>query len=202
MNAPSPEGKVRMGRFLLVTAPATAACLGVVACIALGWVSVSLATVRPLELATSEGTAESLDLSLGTDASVTGLLVAREPRAVAVMQVRRGDLHDLCLVPRITLPVVGELGSLRIATGRHVVLGTVALAATKGSLGGIDLPVTVIGGASGEDLAPGAFSARTVPGTGDVRLEEMSLQAYGLVLEDGIDMRSLTLRPALGDQAC
>lgn len=185
-----------------MTGPATVACLAVVAGIALGWVSVSLATVRPLDLDTSAGSAESMRLSVGTDVSVTGLAVAGAPRVVTVMQVRHGDLDDLCLVPRITLPLLGELGSLRISTGRHVALGGVTLAATRGSLGAVDLPATVVGGAAAEGETPGGFSVRTQPGAGDVRLEEMSLEAHGLVLEDGLSLRSLRLSPRLGDQQC
>lgn len=196
------QGGVRVGRFLLLTAPATVACLAVVAGIALGWVSVSLATVRPLDLDTSAGSAESMYLSMSTDASVTGLAVAGAPRMVAVVQVRKGDLDDLCLVPRITLPVLGDLASLRISTGGHVALGAVTLAATRGSLGAVDLPATVVGGPSPDPQSPGGFSVRTQAGADGLRLEAMSLEAYGLVLEDGLSLRSLRLSPRLGDQHC
>lgn len=195
------EGGARLGRFLLLTGPAGVACLGVVAGIALGWISVAFATVEPMQVVSTSGTADRLQLGLGSDRSVTGLAVTGRARPAAVLRLGEGELEDLCLVPRLRLPGLGEVASLRIATGRRVGLADTTLAAAEGRLGGLDVPRATIGPAPVGSGGAG-FTVANDPSAGDVRLHDADLAAYGLVLDGGLDLRSLTLRPALGEQGC
>jgi len=195
-----PVGGTRPLRFLVVAAPATGACLGLVAGIALGYVSVAFAAARPFDVATRHGDADSLYFALDTDSAITGLSMG-DPRSAALVEVTDGRLDDLCLTPRLDLPIVGRLASLKIASGGRVGLGDTTLAAGESQVGGLGVPHLDVG-ARGDGEHPGAFSLRAGGDGEPVKLDGVDLRAYGLVLEGGIRLRTLALRPALGDQNC
>lgn len=196
-----PEGGVRVLRFLAVAGTSTLGALGVLAGIVLGWISVAFATTQPIDIQTSAGTADSVYLSPSRDVDITGIDSVSEPRSAGLVRVHGSVLADLCLIPRVELPIIGGIGSLRITSSRPVGLSDVSLAATEGNLAGLDLPATVVGRADGPAGSPGGF-ALSSEGDGDVRLGPSALQAYGLVLHDGISLRSLTLRPGLRGLEC
>ena len=125
----APRGGVRPWRFLMVTAPATVACLAVVAGIVLGYVSVAIAGSQPLDMTTSHGTGDSMRIAAASDDLVTGLDVDSDLRATAKITVESPSLDDLCLLPRVTLPLIGDVGWLRINSDSEVDLGSVVLAA-------------------------------------------------------------------------
>lgn len=188
-------------RFLVVALPAFAACAGIGAAIVLGYLTVSLASARPIEITSSYGDADALSLVMSTDREITGLDMG-SARPQAMVQVTGAKFDDLCLVPRLELPIFGGLASIRLRTGDEVGLRDVTLSAAQ-ARAGIDLPATVIGAAAGErGLTPGGFMIETAQTSGEVKFEKVQMQAYGLVLADGITLRSLNVRPALGDQHC
>jgi len=193
----SHEGGVRLGRFLLVTAPATVACLAIGAGVILGYISVAIAASHPLDMTTTHGTGDSLQVALSADDLVTGLDVDADLRAVARITVDSPKLDDLCLLPRVTLPFVGDVGWLRINSSDRVNLGSVVLAAGKSSLAGLSLPQTSAGGS--EDGF--ALDSRG-KGAGEIVMDGLDLQAYGLVLRKGIMMRSLSLTLGRGEASC
>jgi hypothetical protein len=195
--ATSRVGGVRLWRFLLVTAPATVACLAMGAGVFLGYISVAIAASQPLDMATSHGTSDSMKIALSTDDLVTGLDVDTPERAVAKITVEKSKLDDLCLLPRLKLPLLGDIGWLKINSSSHVDLGSVVLAAGKGSLAGLTLPQTTIGG------SPDGFTMYAEGASpGEVVMDGLDLQAYGLVLDKGMMMRTLTLTPGRGAGSC
>ncbi|RNL65076.1 hypothetical protein EFK50_03625 [Nocardioides marmoriginsengisoli] len=188
-------------RFLAVTAPSFAACAAIGAAIVLGYLTVSLAAARPIEISSSHGAADSLALVMSTDRAITGLDMG-SVRPQALVHLTGAEFDDLCLVPRLELPIIGGLASIRLHTGDAVGLRDVTLSAAQ-TRAGVDLPATVIGAAAGDQgLTPGGFMIETARTRGGVDLERVEMQAYGLVLADGITLRSLKVRPALGDQHC
>ncbi len=213
MTDPAPEpaaggdrqGGVRPLRFLLVTAPATVACVAVVAGIVLGYLSVAIAGSRPLDMTTSHGTGDSMRIAVATDDLITGLDTESDPRAAAKITVEAPSLDDLCLLPRVTLPLIGEVGWLRINSDSQVDLGSVVLAAGRGQLEGLSSPSTTIGETAGDYLpgAPGAFSVYAEgAGPGEVIMDGLEMQAYGMILDKGMMMRSLSLTPGRGEASC
>ncbi|HSV38956.1 MAG TPA: DUF6230 family protein [Nocardioidaceae bacterium] len=197
------QGRVRLGRFFAVIAPCVAACLGVVLAIMSGWISVAFASSYPLDLTSSQGRADRLSITLGTDREVTGMDGGDRARPVALLHVSKAELADLCLVPRLKLPVIGRMFSLRISSGRTVRMGSANLAAAQATVDGLEVPHTYVG-ASPEDspARPGGFAMATGGERGSVRLDGLDTQVYGLTLEDGMSLRSIVLRPRFGDQHC
>ena len=193
-------GRVRISRFLAVTTPAVLACGGLVLAIMLGYVSVAFASTYPLDLTSSHGTADRLAIALGSDAEVSGIEHAAKGRRIAVINVSDAELADLCLVPRLKLPVVGRLFSLRISSGRTVKMASASLATAEATVARLDVPEAHVG-ASPEDspARPGGFA---MSADGGVELDGLDAQVYGLRLDDGMSMRSLMVRPRLGDQHC
>lgn len=199
------QGGVRLLRFLLVAAPATVACLAVVVGIVLGYVSVAIAGSRPLDLTTSHGVGDSMRIAPASDDLVIGLDVDSEERAAAKITVESPRLDDLCLLPRVTLPLIGDVGWLRISSDAQVDLGSVVLAAGHGTLEGLSAPSTTIGESAGGYLpgAPGAFSVYAEgENPGEVVMDGLDLQAYGLILDKGMMMRHLSLTPGRGEASC
>ena len=205
LNGSPRVGGIRPLRFLAVTGPAVTACLAVVAGIVLGYVPVAIAAARPIDLRTRAGTADELQLAIGTDRSVTGLASTDSARPVGLVDLRDGDLEDLCLLPRFDLPVVGQLLTLRIVSPGRVRIGEVTLAANGGTAGRLAVTNAIVGGSAGDRPGaiggPGSFAVES-EGPEAVRLGGVDLTTYGLVLQDGIRLTSLTIHPALGDQHC
>lgn len=199
-----PAGGVRPARFLMLTGPATVAALGIAAGIVMGYVGAAIAVTHPMDLATSRGTADSLRIATATAGDVTGIGGRGADRGTAKIQVDRPRLDDLCLLPRVTLPFVGKVAWLRITSDAPVGLGSVVLAAGEGTLGGLTTPHTVIGGAAGDfaPTRPGGFLVATKGDPGEVELRAMGMQAYGLVLDEGMRMSRIALMPGLGPASC
>ena len=197
------QGGVRLGRFVAVITPCVVACLAVVLAIMSGRISVAFASSYPLDLTSSHGRADRLSIALGTDAEVTGIERDDPARRVAVIQVSEAELADLCLLPRLELPVIGRMLSLRISSGRTVRMGSASLAAGEATLDRLDVPHTYVGASPTDSPArPGGFAMATGGEPGSVQLDGLDAQVYGLTLEDGMSMRSLALRPRFGDQHC
>lgn len=197
-------GGVRFWRFLAVTVPASLGCVGVVAAIALGYISVAFASTEPLDLVTTRGAADRMTISLGTDDSVTGLDGPGEPRPVAIVRIKGAELQDLCLVPKVKVPVLGRTLAITISSSRKVAMGSASLGVDRSVISGLTLPRTEIGAALDEGApgAPGGFGARTVGGDKSVLLADAHLKVYGLSLDEGLSMRSFGLKPNLGDDSC
>jgi hypothetical protein len=197
-------GGVRFVRFLAVTVPSALGCIGVVAAIALGYVSVAFASTEPLDLVTTRGAADRMTISLGTDDSVTGMDGPGEPRPVAIVRIGGAELQDLCLVPRVKLPVLGRTLALTISSSRTVRMDSASLGVDRSVISGLTLPRTEVGAAldAGAPGQQGGFGARTVGGDKSVLMEDAHLKVYGLTLDKGLSMRSLGLKPELGDDTC
>lgn len=198
-------GGLRIGRFVAVTLPCTIACLAVVAGIVVGWISVAFASSKPLDLSTTRGAADRMSIAMGGDSGVTGIAMDEQDRPVAVVRVQDAEMDDLCLVPRLNLPVVGKLISLKLTTGRTVRMNSVDLAAGATTLDGLRVPQTTIGAAAGTDGVrghAGGFGVVSEGAPGAIVMDRLAMQAYGLRLNDGISLRSLALRAELGDQDC
>jgi len=191
-------GGVRILRFLAVTGASSVACTGIVAAIALGWVSVAFATTEPLDLVTTHGAADRLSISLGTDDDVTGMDAPGRPRPVAIVRIGGAELRDLCLVPRVR--VLGRTLALTISSAKKVRMDSASLGVDRSDIAGLTLPRTVVGAAV-DDATAGrvaGFGMRTAGGDKSVLLEDAHLKVYGLTLDKGLSMRSLGLKPELG----
>lgn len=201
-------GGVRLWRFLIVTAPATVACLTVVAGIFLGWFPVSISAARPIAVGVTHGTADSLQMGAATDQSITGLETTREGRGVALVDIADGRLDDLCLLPRVYLPLLGRTASLRITSPDDVLLSQVTLAARDMKASQLQTPEVSIGFVPGSGLldkgftgGPGSFSLAS-SGDDQIVMDDLAVAAYGMVLPDGMRLSSLGLRPSFDDQSC
>lgn len=186
-------------RFLAVTLPAVGASLLVGAAALVGWLPVSLVSARPLEVGSSAGTADSLRLQPGTERLLTGR-AAEEAHAVAMIRVRGADLADLCLVPRVRLPLLGAV-SVGVRSLAPVSIDHVELAAGDTRLGDVALPRTRVGGAVDQS---GGWPALASSGeeVGDIDLGRLRMQSYGLVLTEGLDVRRIRLRAGRDERVC
>lgn len=201
-------GGVRIWRFLLVTAPATVACLTVVAGIFLGWFPVSISAARPIAVGVTHGTADSLAMGAATDRSITGLETTRDGRGVALVDIGDGQLDDLCLLPRVYLPLLGRSASLRITSGTDVLLSQVTLAAKDMNASQLETPEVSIGYVPEDGLeekgftgGPGSFTL-TSSGDDAIVMDDLAVAAYGMVLPDGMRLSTIGLRPSFDDQTC
>lgn len=201
-------GGVRLWRFLIVTGPATLACLGVVAGIFLGWFPVSISGARPIAVGVTHGTADSLAMGAASDQSITDLETTQSSRGVALVDIADGRLDDLCLLPRVYLPLLGRTASLRITSGNDVLLKEVTLAAKDMKASTLQTPRVSIGYApepeqmdKGFTGGPGSFS---IASSGDdaIVMDDLAVSAYGMVLPDGMRLSSIGLRPSFDDQTC
>ncbi|KQZ68558.1 hypothetical protein ASD66_14765 [Nocardioides sp. Root151] len=189
-------GGVGLWRFLLVTGPATVISLGIGALAVLGYVSVVITSTQPITMASSGGTSDSMVLGVGTVGTIVEDDDALAGDSAAAM-VRMGTTHldDLCLVPRVELPLVGDLLSIRIRSAAPVTLGDVTLAASGARLGGLHTPRTTMGLGAG-------FEARTEPGPDAITLGDLDLETHGIVLDGGLRLSSLGVRTSAKELSC
>lgn len=226
-------GRVRIIRMLILVLPALGAALLMVPAIALGWIQLSIGSAQPLSVSTSAGYAQSLYLSAATNSAITGPSpLGVDRKATSLVYVQEGKMADLCLVPRLRVPLVDLPVNLKITTDSVVNLGQITLAADGGALKAIELPATVVRfgeapagvpGAEdgrlglqtvaeqaeekGEDLDAGWMERVGLP-TGPeedeapVTFENMAMESYGLVLDGGIVLRSLDIDLGLRELNC
>lgn len=195
-------GGVGLWRFLLVTGPTTAITLGIGALAVLGHVSVVITSTQPITMASSGGTSDSMVLGVGTVATIVEDDDALAGDSAAAM-VRMGTTHldDLCLVPRVQLPLVGDLLSIRIRSAAPVTLGDVTLAAAGARLGGLQAPRTTMGPGTSMGHS-GGFEARTEPGPDAITLGDLDLETHGIVLDGGLRLSSLGVRTSAKELSC
>jgi hypothetical protein len=184
--------------FLAVTVPALLACLALGVAAVVGWLPVSVVSARPLEVGTSAGAADALRIRAGTEELLTGRS-AEGPHASAMIRVDGAELEDLCLVPRVRLPLVGAV-SLSLRSLAPVAIDHVELAASDTRLADLTLPRTRVGGRL--DPADGPALARTSGEEGGIGLGGLRMQSHGLLLTEGLDVRGLRLRAVLGEGLC
>lgn len=116
-----------------------------------------------------------------------------------MIRIDGAELDDLCLVPRVRLPLVGAL-SLSVRSLAPVAIDRVELAASDTRLADLTLPRTRVGGHV--DPAHGPALARSGGGDLGIGLGGLRMQSHGLVLTEGIDVRGIRLRALLGEGLC
>lgn len=188
------EGAVRPLRFLVLTTPATAACLGVVAGIVLGQIPVAMAAKHPIGVSASHGTADSLSVTLGSDHTVAGLRATEQSRGAGVVMLRESRLDGLCLLPRFEVPLLHGAFSLRITSSAPVDLGEVTLAAGATEVGRLTTTDATVTSGGGFRLE--------VAGPDGAELDDVAMGAYALVLDDGMRLTRLSVRAGALDQQC
>lgn len=199
------EGSVSLWRFLAVAAPATFISLLLLPAIYFGWVSVTIAAQNPIGVVTSHGEGDWLYLASSTNQGVTGVDAANGSDPAAIIHVLKTEMDDLCLSPKIDLPFVADDLRLFIDIGGRVSIGEVTLAAVAATTEDLVLPKTALGvvdGGSGVPgaPAPGAFTVQTDQGAGTVTFDNLDATAYGLVVSDGLQPK--TIKVSTGGGGC
>lgn len=198
-------GRVRLGRFLVVAAPATVVSLGFGAAIIQGSVAASLSSAEPFSLTTNNLKADQLGLSLASTTAAKSVGDdSTTTKKAALARVDGGNLSDLCIGAKQKFPILGTIG-LKIASDSPVAVGNIdlnadALKATKAKL-----PATNIGTSAGDKAVggtPGGFGLRTDKTKQGIRLNNLDAQAYGIRLNSGISLESLSIKPQFGAPKC
>ncbi|WP_203336415.1 hypothetical protein [Nocardioides limicola] len=186
-------------RFVVWTGSCLTGCLAMAGAVVLGLVPVSFAAAEPFPVSSSAAVADRIQVASGSAGSVTGLSPAAT-EAVAAIRMEHGRLDDLCLTPGLTVPGLGRAG-LRIRSAAPVRLGVVTLAAGATEIDEVTLAGVTVG-ASLSDPSPGAMAVRSAPGPASVRIAGLDGAAYGLVLDQGLRLRHLSLMPTLDRRPC
>lgn len=187
-------GGVSWRRFLALAAPATGAALAMVPAIALGWITVGITSAAPIDVRTSGGTSESLTLVAAADGRLTEIATGTG-RAAPTVELTDSRLDDLCLVPRLDVPLLGRV-SITLATGRTVDVGRITLATSSADAAGLHLPETTLG------TSEAPLVLRTSDDASSTQLTDAHLDVYGLELSDGFLLRSLRIGAGGDEVAC
>ncbi|AKU14913.1 hypothetical protein VV02_01935 [Luteipulveratus mongoliensis] len=198
-------GRVRVGRFAVVAAPAAVVSLGLAVAIVEGMVTASLSAAEPFSLTTSNLKADQLGLSLNgvSAASSVGDDSAANKKA-ALAKVQGGNLADICIGAKQKFPILGTIG-LKITSGSPVKVGNIDINADSLNVADAKLPATDIGTSAGDGAVggtPGGFGLRTDKTNQGVNLGEVDAKAYGIRLNSGINLKSLSISPQLGAPNC
>ncbi|WP_018156526.1 DUF6230 family protein [Demetria terragena] len=198
-------GRVRLGRFLVVAAPATVVSLGFGVAIIQGSVAASLSSAEPFSLTTDNLKADQLGLSLAsTTASASVGDDSSTTKKAALARVKGGNLSDLCIGAKQKFPILGTIG-LKIASNSPVKVGNIDLNADSLGSSRAKLPPTNIGTSAGDKAVggtQGGFGLRTDNTKQGISLNKLDAKAYGIRLNSGINLESLSINPQFGAPKC
>ena len=200
----SHAGGVRPRRFLALIVPSGLAAVGVGAAIILGYLSLQITAARPIAMGSSGGSADSVVMTLGTMATVVETDTYKKAHdAAAVLDVQGAEFDNLCMVPRIRLPLLGTRLNVRLNLNSAVKVPDVSMSAVgHNALGTLSLPATRVGGVAPQGApgaTPGGFSVFTLPSGDDVDMTGVDVYANGLNIRDGIRLRRASLSFSLQD---
>lgn len=198
-QTPDGRGGIRLRRVAWSLSPAAAIALLVLPGIYFGWISVVIASSKPITIAVGEGALSSTFISGTTDQRVTSELRHgdAESRAAAMIDADNAELEDLCLLPSIgILPWSQARVTVRIKTDDPVKIGRIVLATPKAGMGHLELPETRLGVTVGDhdkrgSLGDGAFTIQT---DGTTHFADLESSTLGMVIEDGMRLNVLGLR--------
>jgi len=134
----------RVGRFLLLAAPATGAALGMGAAIIIGAVPIGIASAQPIDVGIAGGSLGALSLTNGDISGMGGYAAGASNHIGAQLNAKDADLDGLCLVPRFKLPLIGKTLALRLSSTAPVRLPDVTLGATDSVVKHLDLPAASV----------------------------------------------------------
>ncbi|WP_265444670.1 DUF6230 family protein [Flexivirga meconopsidis] len=198
-------GRVRVPRFLAVAAPATVVSLGLGVAIAQGMVTAALSAADPFELGSSNVKADQLGLSLaGTQAAQSVGNDTATTKKAALARLAGGNLQDMCISAKQSFPILGDI-SLKISSTSPVAVGNIDLSADALNAQNAQLPATDIGTSAGDSAiggTAGAFGLRTDKTDQGISLDNLDAKAYGIRLNSGINLKTLSIVPKLGVQHC
>jgi hypothetical protein len=209
------SGHTRLGRFAAVTVPAAVISAGFGVAMLQGMVGSALASADGFDLAGTQFTGDTMELSLrGAQTATSDSNNAATRKDSALVTVTNGKITDMCLAAtQNNIPVLGSLG-VEIKSSGEVSLGS-SLDMNASALAGdtADLGVTNIGIAQ-SDLSHqstvtdaynaggfGMYTAKTSSGGAGVDLGGMSAKAYALTL-GGLSLNNLSIAPHVGAASC
>ena len=207
-------GRTRMGRLAAVTIPATALSAGLGFAILQGMVAAQLSSADAFQVKGDQAVASGLEVSMrGVSAADTQNDATPTKKKSALVTLKDGKVTNMCLAANQNLPVLGAIG-LKLKFSGAVDLGDIDLNTDSVVAGTAVLPKTDIGVAQSEldhqkDVADGyqagAFgleSGNVNPQQGDVTINGLDADAYGITLS-GLNLTSgLSITPELGTADC